>query len=169
MGRKSNYNFQEIEKLKSYGLSFGEIAERLGHKELNVKRAYYRWIERKEQSSTETKEKAIPKVKPKTYKEKIKVDQVIQAKEFSEYVRENGDYVDKKRIEIKAKKQIKDTKGFKLYLDDSDTLRQFYRLVSGKRGRDRADITKMKIITVLLNSIDEDLQNLFKLVSLSDG
>ena len=54
MGRKSQYDFKEIGKLRTFGLTMSEIAERLGYGFRNMERAYYRWIDRNKTTDTMT-------------------------------------------------------------------------------------------------------------------
>lgn len=160
MGRKSNYNFQAIEKERELGLDWDTIAGAQGKKGLTVKRAYYRWISRGKPLTTEPKKKTVPKIKAKITTPESKKN--LKEEDINDY--------------LKAVQEIEDISSYleennksPTFIKDSDTLRHFYKLMTGKGSRDRIDVVKMKIVSVLVNSLDPELQNLFKLVTLSDA
>jgi len=116
VGRKSLYDFKEITKLRSYGFSMSEIAERLNYKFRNMERAYYRWVKRNEgKKETDTMTDSTDSI----------TDTIIPKKFELEIVEEFS-----KPEPIKTEPSTKNKKGL-----TTDDLRTSYRVLTGKTTR----------------------------------
>jgi hypothetical protein len=178
MGRKTQYDFERIEAQLEKGASWKKIATSEGKAVNTIRTAYYRWLRRnagvkpkpkKKRSYQEQMVRAQNGMKPDTkitgrFAKKMKASNG-KKEEISKKV---GSYIIEATKNGDIAKYLEENNKFPSYINDSDTLRQIFKLITGKGSRDRIDVVKMKIIAVLLNSLDKDLQNLFKAIKLSE-